>query len=79
MNIRKVAAISFGVLLLMVVLWSVAGARKAFAQTEVIPIPKSFGALKGSIGACLIFEDSSGTIRLIQVRDEWDGKTFVRR
>ena len=41
-------------------------------------IPKSYGTLKGSAAVSLIFEDSAGTIRLVQVQSELNTRDAVR-
>jgi hypothetical protein len=89
MKRRRAVVLSIVFLSLVVVFLSVFGARKAYAQgfgasTEPVAIPKSYGALKGSDGEMLIFEDSSGTIRLVSIGlnhnpagQVW--RTFLRR
>lgn len=42
-------------------------ADPAYAEGSVA-IPKSWGSCKGGVGGQLIFEDSSGTIRLVDAR-----------
>jgi hypothetical protein len=73
MTPRKAIALLFAVLLVVGVFWSVFGARKAYAQTgqstRPVSIPKSYGAFKGTTGPAMIFEDSSGTIRVVEVSD----------
>ncbi len=77
MKVRKPVAIAFAILLLIVTTWSVFNARKAYASSPDA-IPKSFGSLKGTMGASLIFEDGSGTIRLVNI-DEGKLITIQRR
>ncbi len=40
-------------------------------------IPKSWGALKGSAGVHLIFEDSTGTIRIVNIQAEMNSRNPV--
>lgn len=55
-------------LLLIAMTYSVFATRTVQAQqadAQVVDIPKSYGFLKGAVETYLIFEDSSGTIRLV--------------
>ena len=58
--------------------------RKAYAQSsQGVAIPKSYGTCRGGTvypnAFALIFEDSSGTIRLVDVKDGGLLTTYVRR
>jgi len=66
MKLRKVFSLVFAVVLVAGIAWSVISARKAHAAPPDA-IPRMFGALKGTMGSSLVFEDSSGTIRLVNI------------
>lgn len=53
------------VILLCLVLWLALAPYTAGAASK-ISIPASFGPCKGALGDMLIFEDSSGTVRLVR-------------
>lgn len=60
----------FTLLLLLLLSWAVLPSHQALARNAPEhTIPKSYGALKGAIADDFIFEDSSGTIRLVNPRN----------
>jgi hypothetical protein len=61
---RVVAALAISMLVLLLAGEGVRTPAVAQAQAQRT-IPKSFGTLKGASGSYLIFEDSTGTIRLV--------------
>ena len=75
---RVVAALAISMLVLLLAGEGVRTPAVAQAQPPRT-IPKSWGALKGSIGASLIFEDSTGTIRLLLILDEANNGGEFRR
>lgn len=79
MKSRKVVAFVFVALVLAVVLWTAFSARRAYAQSGPVVIPKSYGTLKGTTEARVIFEDSNGTIRFIETGQGLLVQTWVRR
>jgi hypothetical protein len=52
-------------------------ARPAQAQAPRTA-PKSYGTLKGAVGNHLIFEDSTGTIRIVNIQDQLNTYTAVQ-
>jgi len=69
------------VLVLGIGLWH---SGQAYAQTGATVIPKSFGTCKGSTilrdgNSALIFEDSTGHIRLVRTRDGVFVQEFARQ
>lgn len=59
-------ALILGLVSMLFLGWYVASqARPAYAQAKQATIPKSWGPCKGAVGGALIFEDSAGTVRLV--------------
>jgi hypothetical protein len=73
MKSKRQTAIYLLVLILIVAVVAIVGARRAYAvQPNESPqtvglIPKSYGSLKGAGLGVLIFEDKDGTIRVVSV------------
>lgn len=79
MRYQRVALI-LGLVLMLFLGWYVASqARPAYAQVKQTTIPKSWGPCKGAVGGALIFEDSAGTIRLVDAGRGNLGVTYGRR
>jgi hypothetical protein len=78
MKNRIVAGVVFLVLVLLV--WAFIPSQQAFAARDDVAIPKSYGAFKGVAGdaARVYFEDSEGTLRLVNMRDGSVVATFPR-
>lgn len=82
MRSRKVVAVTFGILLLVLVLWIVGGSQRAYAQSGEQSIPKSYGSIKAVDRGKLILEDASGTIHIVTIEDpgrNGGNLTIVRR
>lgn len=78
MNRKQFLLTSIAILMALVVgavLNNIIHVPPAQAQ-ERLTIPKSYGTVKGSMGNGLIFEDSKGTIRLVDVSDGHRGQVF---
>jgi hypothetical protein len=56
-----------GLTVVALVLWAVLGTDRA-AASGTLRVPKAYGQCKGGVGALLIFEDSAGTVRLVDAR-----------
>lgn len=78
MKRQKVTLIVLGLMLMLVFSWYVGTqARPAYAQASPT-IPKSWGTCKGGVGGLLIFEDGTGTIRLVDARNGALSLTYGR-
>lgn len=82
MKVRLSRVVTALVISMVVLLLAGEGVRTpAVAQAQAQrTIPKSFGTLKGELICYLIFEDSTGTIRLVDTADVRpdDPKVFRR-
>jgi hypothetical protein len=80
MRYPKVALVVFGLLFMLFLGWFVASqANPAYAQGSPTTIPKSWGPCKGGLGSLLIFEDGSGTVRLVDARSGKPEYTYGRQ
>ncbi len=78
MKYQRASVIAFGVIVMLFLGWYMAGqANPAYAQSATIP--KSWGTCKGGLGALLIFEDSAGTVRLVDARSGKLEFTYTRQ
>lgn len=80
MRFQRRALIMLGLVLMLFLGWYVVSQeRPAYAQVSQTTIPKSWGPCKGAVGGVLIFEDSAGTIRLVDARKGNLEITYERR
>lgn len=78
MKYQRVSLVAFGMILMLFLGWYMASqANPAYAQPATIP--KSWGPCRGGLGALLIFEDSAGTVRLVDARSGKLEFTYARQ
>lgn len=78
MNRNRFVVVISLLVMVFVFMWHI-GSEERTAQAQGIPaIPKAWGSCKGAAGVSLIFEDSAGTIRLVNARDGQLHTTFQR-
>lgn len=84
MNLKRFFLTSIAILMALVVgaaLNSILHFPSVQAQeSQPLTIPKSYGTLKGSFGmTALIFEDTTGTIRIVNLNNGGRGAIEIRR
>lgn len=80
MKLRKTVNVLIVVFLFIVIVGAVVMARNAQAQPGgMFSIPKSYGSFKGTAMDAFVFEDSSGTLRIVSSHNGQLLGTIARR